>query len=168
MEVSVDLAARMLLLGGIAADRADAEQRVRTAITSGAGLERFRQIVEFQGGDPHVVDDYDRLPHVAADQRHTVTAERAGFVTGVDAELVGRASVILGAGRDRVEDPVDFAVGIVVATAPGDEVRAGDPLLELHYRDRAKLEGALDLVRRAVVIGEARPAPRPLIVGEVR
>jgi pyrimidine-nucleoside phosphorylase len=168
MEVSVDLAARMLLLGGVAADRAEAERRVHAAIESGAGLERFRQIIETQGGDPRAVDDYDRLPHMAGDHRRMLTAARAGFVTAIDAELVGRASVVLGAGRDRVEDPVDFAVGIVVTAAPGDEVRAGDPLLELHYRDSAKLDAALELARRAVVIGESRPVPRPLIVGEVR
>ena len=162
------LTARMLVLGGVAADRADGDRRARAAIESGAGLEKFRQIIETQGGDPKVVDDYDRLPHVGADGRHLLAAPRAGFVTAIDAELVGRASVVLGAGRDRVEDPVDPAVGILVKAVPGDEVRAGDPLLELHYRDHAKLEAALTLAGRAVAIGDERPAPRPLIVGEVR
>ncbi len=166
VDVSVELAARMLVLGKVADDIAGAETQVRNAIASGAGLERFRQIIEAQGGDPRVVDDYQRLPRV--DNRHRVTASRAGFVTTLDAELVGRASVALGAGRDRVEDPVDPAVGILVAAKPGDRVNAGDPVLELHYRDRGRLETAAALAARAIVIGDQPPAARRLVVGEVR
>jgi pyrimidine-nucleoside phosphorylase len=166
VEVSVELAARMLVLGKIAPDKPSAERQVRSAIASGAGLERFRQIIEIQGGDPKVVDDYRRLPHV--DDRHLVTAPRDGYLTGLDAELVGRGSVALGAGRDRVEDPVDFAVGILVVAKPGDAVREGDPVLELHFRDRAKLETAIQLTSRAITIGDQPPPARRLIVGEVR
>jgi pyrimidine-nucleoside phosphorylase len=165
-EVSIELTARMLVLGRVADDRAGAEQQTRTAIASGAGLERFRQIIEAQGGDPRVVDDSSRLPHVA--ERRVVTAARGGYLTRLDAELVGRASVALGAGRDRVEDPVDFAVGIMIKVKPGDEVRAGDPVLELHYRNRARLDTALALATRAVTIGDERPPVARLIVGEVR
>src|SRR5205085_457076 len=118
VDVSIELTARMLVLGRVARDRHDGEQQARGAIQSGAGLERFRQIIEAQGGDPKVVDDPARLPHVA--DRHVVAADRAGFVTRLDAELIGRASVALGAGRDRVEDPVDPAVGIMVLAKPGD------------------------------------------------
>jgi len=165
IDVSVELTARMLVLGKVASDRAGAQRQVRSAIASGAGLERFRRVVETQGGDPNVVDDPARLPHVL--DRHLLTADRSGIVARVDAELVGRASVALGAGRDRVEDPVDPAVGIIVSAAPGDSVRAGDPLLELHYRGRGRLDAALQLARQAVVVGDERPAPRRLIVGEV-
>src|SRR5882672_228588 len=112
IEVSIELTARMLVLGQVARDRVDADRQARLAITSGAGLERFRQIIEIQGGDPKVVDDYERLPHVA--DRHLVSAARDGYVAAIDAELVGRASVALGAGRDRVEDAIDPAVGIMV------------------------------------------------------
>jgi len=166
IDISVELAARMLVLGGVAADRADAERRIRHAIASGAGLQRFRQIVETQGGDPRIVDDYARLPHV--NDRHVVNATQSGFVTAMDAEKIGRASVTLGAGRDRVEDPVDFAVGIVLRAKPGDEVRQGDALLELHYRDPRRRDAALSLLGSAITIGRERPAAPRLIVGEVR
>jgi pyrimidine-nucleoside phosphorylase len=166
IDVSVELTARMLVLGGVARDRVDADRQVRGAIASGAGLERFRQIVETQGGDPRVIDEYDRLPHVA--DRHIVVAGRAGYVTALDAERIGRASVALGAGRDRVEDPIDPAVGIMVVARPGDAVRAGDPVLEIHYRDAARLETAIRLAGQAIAIGDERPAPGRLIVGEVR
>jgi pyrimidine-nucleoside phosphorylase len=166
IDVSVDLAARMLVLGKVADDLADAEQQVRAAIASGAGLDRFRRIIENQGGDPRIVDDYARLPQ--APHRQMVDAPRDGFVARLDAESIGRASVMIGAGRDRVEDPVDFAVGIIVHAKPGERVRAGDPILELHYRDRARLESALPLVTAAIAIDDAPPVLRGAIVGEVR
>jgi pyrimidine-nucleoside phosphorylase len=165
IEVSVALAARMLVLAGVAADRVDGERRIRAAIASGAGLDRFRRIVEAQGGDPHVVDDYARLP--AAPARHVMPADRTGIVTRIDAELIGRASVALGAGRNRIEDRIDPAVGILVAAKPGDAVHLGDPVLEIHYRDRTHLDGALALAGRAIAIGDARTAAMPLILGEV-
>jgi len=165
IEVSVELTVRMLLLGAVASDRADADRRVRAAIASGAGLDRFRLIIEHQGGDPRVVDDYTRLP--SAPHRHAVTATRAGVITGLDAALVGRASVALGAGRDRVEQDVDPAVGIIVLAVPGQRVNAGEPVLEVHYRDRPRLEAALPLAEAAIAIGEAPPVARPLILAEV-
>ncbi|HEY2153046.1 MAG TPA: hypothetical protein VGH34_19705, partial [Vicinamibacterales bacterium] len=138
---------------------------VRDAIGSGAGLERLRRIIESQGGDPRVLDDYSRLPHV--ESREMVTAPRDGFLTRVDAELVGKASVILGAGRDRVEDAVDFAVGLLVLAKPGAAVRAGDPVFEVHYRDRDRLERARPLLNQAMEFGTAPPAPARLILDEV-
>jgi pyrimidine-nucleoside phosphorylase len=165
IEVSVALTARMLVLGGVAADRADGERHARDAIASGAGLDRFRRIIEAQGGDPRVVDDDGRFP--IAPERHVVAAARGGFVTRLDAELIGRASVALGAGRDRIEDPVDPAVGILIARKPGDEVQRGDPVLDVHYRDRARLQSALALIAQAIEVGDDRPAAAPRIVGEV-
>jgi pyrimidine-nucleoside phosphorylase len=166
VDVSVELAARMLVLGNVAADRADAEKRVRGAIASGAGLERFRRIIEVQHGDPAVVDDYGRLP--SAPDREAVTAPRSGYLARLDAELVGRASVALGAGRNRVDEAIDPAVGIVVLAAPGDQVRAGDAVLELHCRSRGRVDEAVALASRALSIADAPPAARPLIRGEVR
>ena len=165
VEISIELAARMLVLGRITADHDDARRRIAGAIESGAGLERFRQIVETQGGDARVVDDYSRLPHV--NNCRMVTASRGGFLAGLDAELLGRASVVLGAGRNRVEDAVDPSVGIIVKVRPSDEIRSGDPILELHYRDQTTLDAALVLASRAIVIEDQRPAPRPLLLGEV-
>ena len=163
--VSMELTARMLVLGGVASDRADADRRVRAAVANGAGLDRLRLVIEQQGGDARVVDDPGRLP--AAPARHVVRAARDGFVRRLDAGLVGRASVVLGAGRDRVDDPVDPAVGIVVLAKPGAAVRTGDGVLELHYRDAGRCEAAVALLTAAVDVGETPPPPAPLILGEV-
>ncbi len=166
VDCSIELTLRMLVLGKVATDRADAETQVRRAIASGEALDRFRRIIEGQGGNPRVVDDYSLLP--AAPSRHRVNADRAGYVARLDAELIGRASVMLGAGRDRVEDAVDPAVGIIITAKPGSQVSAGDGILELHYREQAKLDAALTLISRAVTIGDEPPTLRAIIVGEVR
>jgi pyrimidine-nucleoside phosphorylase len=166
IEVTLELTKRLLVLGKVATDLADAERLAKNAIASGAGLERFGQIIEVQGGDPRVIDDPSRLPHV--DARDVVTAPRDGFLTRVDAELVGRASVALGAGRDRVEDAVDFGVGLVVTAKPGAAVRRGDPIIEVHYRDRERLERARALLVQAIAVGDAPPPRRRLILDEVQ
>jgi thymidine phosphorylase len=153
--LSVALAAQMLLLAGVAATFAEAETRIREALGSGRGLEKFRAIIAQQGGDPHVVDDYARLP--AAAKRVLVRADRSGHVTQLDAELVGRATMVLGAGRDRVEDAIDPGVGAVVLAPVGAEVRAGAALLDVHYRDEGRLPAALEMLKRAYVIGEEPP-----------
>jgi pyrimidine-nucleoside phosphorylase len=165
LEVSVELAARMLVLGGVATDRDDASRRVRAAIGSGEGLDRFRRIIEAQGGDPGIVDDDRLLPAVTL--RHVVVAPRSGYMARLDAELIGRASVALGAGRNRVEDTVDPAVGILLRAKPGDRVDAGDPLLELHVRDQATIGTALPLATAAITIDDLPPPARALVVGEV-
>jgi pyrimidine-nucleoside phosphorylase len=165
IDISVELTVRMLVVGGVAPDRAEGARRVRKALASGEGLERFRRIIENQGGDPRVVDDRSRLPQPPHHQ--LVPAPRNGYVTRLDAELVGRASVALGAGRDRVEDQIDPAVGIIVHAKPGESVVAGDPVLEMCYRDARRLETALLLARQAISVGDEPPSPAALIVGEV-
>jgi pyrimidine-nucleoside phosphorylase len=166
VDVSVDLTARMLVVGGAAPTHAAADVRVRQAVASGDGLERFRRIIEHQGGDPCVLDDYGRLP--SAPGRHRIAAPQRGFVTYIDAELVGRASVVLGAGRDTVDATIDPGVGIMITATEGDAVDAGDAVFEIHYRDRTKLPQAVEMLSRAMAIGATPPAPRRLIVGEVR
>jgi pyrimidine-nucleoside phosphorylase len=160
-ELSVELAARMVRLGGLAADDAAATLLVRDALSSGRGLEVFRRLVEQQGGDPQTVDDLNRLP--SAPHREVITTERNGFLAALDAEAVGRAAMALGAGRDRVEDAVDPAVGIIVHRRVGGPVRAGEPLIELHYRDAAKLPAARAVLETGVRISDEEPTVRSLI-----
>ncbi len=155
--LSVTLAAHMVVLAGQAATLAEAETRVRAALTSGRGLEMFRAIVVHQGGDPRVVDDYGHLP--SAPRRALVPAERSGYVLTLDAELIGRATMVLGAGRDRVEEAIDAGVGAMLLKTPGEAVKAGEPLLELHYREPSRLGTALALVKQACVLGDSPPPP---------
>ena len=163
--LSVLLAARMVLLAGLARDMADADRQVREALASGAGLARFRRMVERQGGDPKVVDDPSRL--ALAPDRELVRAPRSGYVTGLDAMLVGRAAAALGAGRATAEDVVDHGVGITVLVSLGALVRAGEPVLELVHRGGAGLREASELAVSAIELGGAPPAPTPLVVDEI-
>jgi pyrimidine-nucleoside phosphorylase len=160
--LSMHLAARMVFLGGAAATLGEAEARVEEALHSGRALEKFRQMVARQGGDPHVVDSANFLPR--APYQEVIRADRSGYVRGWDAERVGRATVLLGAGRDRVEDSVDPAVGAVVLVRPGDAVKPGDGLIELHYRDAGRLAAAKELLRGACPVEDAPPAAAPLIL----
>jgi pyrimidine-nucleoside phosphorylase len=164
--LSVALAARMVRLGGGAETDQEAESKIRAALTSGRGLEKFREIIAQQGGDPRVVDDYRRLPSAA--ETTPFTASRSGYLTHLDAELVGRATMVLGAGRNRVEDVIDPAVGAKVMTKPGDPVRAGDVVVELHSRDPSQLGAALELLRGACQIEDKPPAPQELILETIR
>lgn len=164
-ELSVRLAARMVRLAGLAGSDGEAERAVRRALDSGTGLETWRQIVAHQGGDPRTVDDYGLLP--SAPERHMLRAPRTGYLASLDAERIGRASVALGAGRSRVDDPVDPGVGIVLQAKPGDPVREGEPVLEIHYRSSGALEAALERLEGAVEIEDAAPRLSPLVIEEI-
>jgi pyrimidine-nucleoside phosphorylase len=165
-DLSVILAARMVRLAGRARTNAEAETKVRTALTSGAGLEKFRQIVARQGGDPRIVDDYAGFAH--APHQTTINADRTGYVTDLHAERIGVGAMMLGAGRNRVEDAVDHAVGVVIRARIGDPVKAGDAILEVRYRDDRTLAAALPLLREATKVGDSPPTVAELLLEEVR
>lgn len=163
--LSVQLAARMVRSGGGVATQEEAEGRIRDALTSGQGVEKFRQIIAHQGGDPTVIDDYRRLP--AAPRRTLVRAERSGFINRLHAEMIGRATMLLGAGRDRVDQRIDAGVGATVYAHHGDAVKAGDPLIELHHCPASRLDLALPLFGQAYDIGDAPPPPQSLILDTI-
>ncbi len=159
--LSVALAARMVLMGRQTKSLADANLRVYDALRSGRGLAKFQEIIARQGGDPRVADDPCLLPK--APRQLLVRAERGGYVAGIDAERVGRAAMLLGAGRDRAEDAVDHAVGVVVLARVNDPVRDGDAVAEVHYRGDERLAAALELLKQAWTIADA-PTRQPSLL----
>jgi len=156
-ELSLELASRMVTLAGIP----EARRRVENALSSGAGLETFGRILEAQGGDRRVIDQPTLLP--VAPHREAIYAPRAGFFEGWHAEAVGRAVVALGGGRDRAEDRIDPAVGMVLQARRGDRVQAGELLATLHYRDSQRLAQARALLAEAGPIADNEPTALPLI-----
>jgi pyrimidine-nucleoside phosphorylase len=152
VELSLELTARMLVLAGEASDRATARAKAERALASGQALEKFGQLIEAQGGDRRVVDDPARLPQAKYTQ--TLHAEQAGVLCQMDAEQIGRAAMLLGAGRDRVDDAVDPAVGIVLGVKPGATVGVGDALAHIYYNQPERLRQATDLLRQAIVVAE--------------
>ncbi len=167
-DVVTRLAARMVVLAGLESDAGAARRRAAEALASGAALQVFIHMIERQGGDPRVADDYRRLP--AAPDRAVVRADRGGVLVQLRAGAIGRASHALGAGRSTVGAPVDHAVGIRVLADRGARVVAGQPLLELHHRDARGLDAALALCADAIGIddGAAPYEARERVLGEVR
>jgi pyrimidine-nucleoside phosphorylase len=165
VENVLELSERMLVVAGVARDRADAATRCRRALDSGEALARLKAIIERQGGNPRVIDDYGLMPHAPAE--HVISADIDGFVRDLDAGRIGRAVVVLGGGRDKVDDVIDPAVGIMIPATVGDAVRAGDPVLRVQYRSKERLQDALPLLMEAVRIGESPRPMAPLIIDEV-
>jgi thymidine phosphorylase len=151
----------MLVLAGIAPP-AEAEVRIREALTSGRGLEKFAAMIEAQGGDPGVIDHPERL--ALSDQAVLMCADRAGIFAACDAGLIGQAAVALGAGRDKVDDVVDLGVGIDVVADIGATVKVGDPLLRVYYREPKRLEVATLLLTAAIQVKDERVEGLPLFI----
>jgi pyrimidine-nucleoside phosphorylase len=161
-EVTLALAAEMLVVAGTVQGLAAARLRAEQALESGAALDKFRAIVGAQGGDPDVADDPARiLP--AAPVRSVFTAERDGVVQRVEPRIIGRAITALGGGRTKVDDTVDPAVGFLVHARPGQAVRKGEPLATILARDASGESAARAALGRAISIGPTAPTPRPLI-----
>ena len=151
--LTVALGAEMLRLAGLADDEAAARQRCREALNSGCALAVFREMVRRHGGDTAVVDDPSRLPVSAC--RREFKASVAGCVTSVDAGRVGRACLVLGAGRAKTTDAIDPGAGISDLVQRGEEVEAGQPLCVLHAARDFQLDEAQALLQDAFAISES-------------
>lgn len=163
--LSVRLAAEMTSLA-LAIPVETALRQAEQALDSGAALAKMREWIAAQGGDVRVIDDETRLP--CGRYTRTVCAESGGFLTQIDAEQLGRVSVRLGAGRMVKNAPVDPGAGIVLAHAPGDEVRCGTPLCRLYTSRPEVLDEAAAECARAFRSGKRPPTNPPLILGEIR
>ncbi|HEY7817830.1 MAG TPA: thymidine phosphorylase [Vicinamibacteria bacterium] len=148
------LTAHMLVLGGIAPGVEEGERRAEKELHSGRGLEKFLDLVRAQGGDPRVADG-NVLP--IAREKREVPAPRSGFVSSMDTEILGTAAMVLGAGREKVEDRIDPAAGLIVRKKLGHRVEKGEPLVTLHYNDSSRLSEAEERVRRAYILSETSP-----------
>ena len=165
IENCLELSERMLVVARVAKDRSEAASMCRRALDSGQALERLRAIIERQGGNPRVIDDYDLMPR--APSEHVLRADRPGFVSELNAGLIGRAAVALGGGRDKVDDEIDPGVGIMIPATVGDAVSEGDAVLRVRYRSGERLQVALPLLIEAVRVDESPKPPAPLVIDEV-
>ena len=161
-ELCLETAGWMLHLGGISKTVADGKQQSAKLIASGKALEKFRQMVELQGGDARVIDDPKRLPQ--AKYKMQVSSAKSGFLAAMQCEQIGTACVILGGGRERKEDSVDPAVGVVLHKKVGDRVAAGEPIATIHYNAEAQAARARQLMEASCAIEDTAPSTkRPLI-----
>ncbi len=160
-ELCLELTGHLAALTGLAEDPADGVRRAREVCDSGAGLERFRAFVEAQGGDPRVADDLSRLPQ--APVTHEVSGRHDGYLNAIDTAAIGRAAASLGAGRERLEDEIDPAVGVEMLVHLGDALRAGEPVIRVLARDAAAAERAGVIVLDALTVAPERVDPPPLV-----
>jgi pyrimidine-nucleoside phosphorylase len=165
-ELTYELAAEMLRAAGVVKTKSQALRRIEQEVADGAALEKMREIVEAQGGDPRVVDAPNQL--AVARHRTTITAATGGYLTDLEPLELGYASMGLGAGRSRAEDAVDPGAGIRLHVQLGDRVRKGDALATLYTSERARLRVGTDRVTAAFRIGKRRPPVRNRLIETIR
>jgi len=162
VDICHELSAWMFLLGDRVKSVAEGRQLSKQLVDSGKALDKFREMVRLQGGDPRSVDDLSLLPKA----QHTleVTSPKSGFLTAIQCEQTGVACVILGGGRERKEDSVDPSVGFVLHKKVGDKVAQGESLCTVHYNSESRAARAKALLEASFQIGDAPPTKlRPLV-----
>jgi len=162
MQVVLALGIEMLLLAGIDRSRDAARARLTDALASGQARDKFAAVIEAQGGDPHVLEETERLP--AAPRVVPFEAPRAGVVSRIDPRVIGQAVVSLGGGRQRTDADIDSAVGFVITSGLGERVERGQPIASVHARDDAGVELGRVALERAIGISADGPVQRlPLV-----
>lgn len=161
-DVLLETAAHMLVICGKQKDAARAREQLETYIDNGDALKKFREMVKWQGGNPAVVDNPEKYLRNA---KHCfeLHAETDGYVQHIDAKLTGQASVLLGAGRNKMEDAIDYGAGIWLYKKGGDKVKKGDLIAALYASDAEKLKAGAALFIDAVRLGRAKPADYKLV-----
>ncbi len=163
-KLSLDLAANMLFLaekGTLAACRKMAWE----AVQNGSAFEKLKEMAALQGGDTSVLDDPDRFEKAKVTRE--LKASRSGYLCGMDTQNFGTASVILGAGREKKGDAIDFSAGILLRKTVGDEVRSGDVIAELYSQAEEKCAAARELLEQSVLYGDNPPPAQPLVYARV-
>jgi pyrimidine-nucleoside phosphorylase len=164
-DLTLAQAAEMLVLGRVCTT-GQAAAELRRALESGAARQKFAAIVEAQGGDPSALDR-GGVGMPVAPERVPLRADRSGFVAALDAEKVGLAAVVLGAGRATLDEAIDPAVGVTLTRKRGDQVAAGDELCVLHLRSGRGRAAAEALLREAFAIADGPPGSWPLVLGRL-
>jgi thymidine phosphorylase len=164
-ELTLALAAEMLVVAGVAPTPEAGLAVVRRKWQSGEPFEVFKKMVRLHGGDTEFLDDPRRFPR--ARMQKDVPASEIGFVQDVDAEKIGRASLLLGAGRAKTTDSIDYSAGLSNLMKIGEPVVAGVPLVTLHAATQDRLDAAMGLVREAFVLGPASVSSGPLVLEKV-
>lgn len=161
LDVSLSLGSRMLTLAELANSDSEARAMLSDKISSGAGLEKLKEMIEAQGGNASVCDDVSLLPK--AECITVLKSDRSGYISRMDAAALGTASVQLGAGRMRKEDSIDYSAGFILKKRIGDYISVGDTLAEIHSKTKEMAEAAGKSILSAVEMAEAKPEIPPLV-----
>src|SRR5580693_2414452 len=161
-KLSLELAARMIFLGKKAPTLEEARRVAEKHLVDGSGYKKLKQAVTAQGGNPQALDKFELLPNATG--MREISSPRGGYVTSIDAEDIGIASNMIGAGRDKKEDPIDPAVGIILEVKTGEKVDAGSVLCRLYYTKDDRVDEAADMVEDAFSLSPQKPDERELIL----
>jgi pyrimidine-nucleoside phosphorylase len=160
--LSIELAARMIHLAKITPTLDEARILAEKKLLDGSGYRKLKDVIGAQGGNPAVLDRFEMLPNATGARE--ITSPRAGYVSAIDAEYIGMASVMIGAGRDTKEDTIDPAVGVILEVKVGQKIDAGGVLCRLYYTGEERVEEAAQLVEDAFRISATAPDERNLIL----
>lgn len=160
--LSLELAARMIFLGKITKTLDEAREVAQRKLLDGAGYRKFKEVIQAQGGNPQVLDRFELLPNATGARE--ISSPRAGYVSAIEAEYIGRASNMIGAGRDSKEDVIDPAVGVILEVKVGHKIDAGAVLCRLYYTNDEHVEEAAQMVEDAFRISQQAPDDRELIL----
>ena len=167
MEVTYALSAEMLILGGIESTQEGAMTALKGAINSGAALEGFRALVEAQGGDGTVVDNYNYLPRTGKTKDILLDNDSSMYVQGLDARSFGDAACILGAGRVSTDSIIDPSVGIELLKKVGQAVQPNEAIARIHYQGVDALEAAEARLEKAIKLSSKKPVSSSLIIDQI-
>ena len=160
--ISLELAARMIYLGQVTKTLEEAREMAQARLLDGSGYRKFKEVILAQGGNAHVLDKFELLPNATGARE--IASPRTGYVSMINAEDIGRASAMIGAGRDTKEDSIDPAVGVILEVKVGQRVEAGGVLARLYYTKDERLEEAAGLIEDAFRISAQAPEDRELIL----
>lgn len=164
-ELCLSLGSYMVLLAGKAETAEEARQKLEEAISNGKALEKLKEFIVAQGGNPAIVEDYSLLqqPVVCED----VVAPKEGYVSKIDAEMVGISAMVLGAGRETKESEIDLSAGLILDRKVGDFVKEGDVIARIYTSNHKKAEDGRKRLLEAYEISESKPGSRKLVYGVV-
>lgn len=160
--LSLELAARMIYLGKITATLEEARELAQKKLLDGSGYRKLKEVITAQGGNAAVMDRFELLPNATGARE--ISSPRAGYISAIDAEYIGQASAMIGAGRDTKEDTIDPAVGVILEVKVGQKVDAGGVLCRLYFTREDNVDEAAQLVEDAFRISGTAPESRELIL----
>lgn len=159
--VSMLLASHMLLVSGLANSEAEAREKLKQAITSGAGLRRLSDMLKALGGDTACIDDPELLCKVS--RKIPVTLSGEGYIHAMNAERIGIAAQMLGAGREKKGDPIDYAVGLVMHKRMGARIERGEPIATFYVNSEERLSESIAMFQSAFELSKEPPAHAPMV-----
>lgn len=161
-DVALELGSYMLVLGEICKSVSEAKSKLEENIKNGKGLEKLKQIIISQNGNPEVINNYSLFP--VSKKKKVLTAETSGYINNINTHNIGKASCETGAGRKTKDSQIDYGAGIILKHSLGDKVSKGEPLAEIYAENETRLNIANEILKNAITINETKPETQKTIL----